>query len=117
MRNKLRKIFKRIGKPGFFILLFILFGVWGFCHNGWLGVLGVAFGYSLAWFFCERWERIKNFPWKKFFRRHLKAIIQLIIFVPIASACTYYYGWKGFLTACAGWCVGELISRRIFKFK
>ena len=117
MKKILRKFFIRIGKTGFLILFFIPFGVYGFCHNGWLCLLASIIGYGLGWFLCERWERIKNFPWKKFFRRHIKAIVRLIIFIPIATAGTYYYGWKGFLTVCAGWCVGELISRKIFKFK
>lgn len=117
MKNNLRKIFLRLGKTGFLILFFIPFGVWGFCRNGWLGLATAIFGYGLGWALCANWTRIKSFHWKKFFRRHLKAIVKLIIFIPIASVCTYHYGWKGLLTVCAGWCVGELISRKIFKFK
>ena len=117
MKNSLRNFFRRIGKTKFLILFFIPFGVWGFCRNGWLGLATAILGYGLGWLLCENWSRIKKFPWKKFFRQHLKAIVKLVILVPVVTACCYFYGWKGLLGSILGVIVGEIISRKIFKFK
>ena len=117
MKNSLRNFFRRIGKTGFLILLFILFGAWGFCRNGWLGLAAAIVGCGLGCFLYENWSGIKKFPWKKFFRQHLKAIVKLVILVPIVAACCYFYGWKGLLGSVLGVLVGEIISRKIFKLK
>lgn len=113
--KKIRNFFRRLGKTRFLLLWFIPFGVYGFCHNGRLGLLVAIIGYGLGWCLCENWKRIKNFQWKKFFRRHVKAIVRLVILVPIVAACCYYYGWRGLLGSVLGLIVGEIICRKFLK--
>ena len=111
----MKKFLRRLGKTRIVMLFFIPFGIFAFYRDSWLGLLAAIIGYSLGCFLCARWNNIKNFPWKKFLRRHLKIIILAVIVIPILSICTYLHGWKGFLASCVGLCIGELISRRIFK--
>lgn len=115
MKNKFRNIFRRLGRTGFLLVFFVPFGVYGFCHNGWLGLLASIIGYSIGWGLCENWSRIKNFQWIKFFRRHVKAIVRIIILVPVVSACCYYYGWRGLIGSVLGLLVGEIICWRFLK--
>ena len=111
----MKKFFRRLGKTRFLILFFIPFGVWGFCRNGWLGLLTSIFGYGLGWCLCENWPRIKNYPWKKFFRRHVKAIVRTIILVPVVTFCFCHYGWRGLVGSILGVIVGEILCRRFIK--
>lgn len=111
----MRKIFYKLGKTRFLILFFIPFGVAAFCHNGWLGLLASIIGYGFGWWLCENWSRIRNYQWKKFFRRHVKAIVRLVILVPVVAVCCYYHGWRGLIGAVAGLIVGEIICRRFLK--
>ena len=113
----MKKFFRRIGKTGFLILFFIPFGVYGFCQRGWQGLFTSMLGYGIGWCLCANWSRIKSYPWKKFLRRHLKAIVKLIILVPIMSACTYYMGWRGLLASILGWIVGEFICWRFLSVR
>ena len=113
MKNNLRNFFRRIGKTGFLILCFIPFGVYGFCSHGWLGFFTAVFGWCLG-SIIYNWKESKQVL-KKFFRTNTSLKVKTIIFIPIAVVVTCNYGWRGLLAVCAGWCVGELISRRIFK--
>ena len=113
----MKKFLKRFTRTQIILIFFIPFGAYGLWSNGLPGLLASIFGYGLGWFLCERWDRIRKFPLKKFVRRHLKAIVQLSIFIPLASYFTYKHGLQGLAVAIIGWCIGELISRKIFKFK
>jgi len=115
--KKIGDFVRRIGRRNFLILCFIPFGGFFFYHDGLPGLLAAIFGWWLGGILYE-WKdnkrRLKNFLRRRS-RFQIKAAVHLIIFIPIAALCTYHYGWKGFLTACAGWCVGEFISRRFLK--
>ena len=113
----MKKFLKRFTRTQFIVIFFIPFGAYGLWSKGLLGLVTSIVGYSLGCLICERWDNIRKFPLKKFVRRHIKAIVQLAIFIPLASYFTYNHGWKGLAAAIIGWCVGELISRKIFKFK
>ena len=115
MKNKLRNFIIRLGKTRFLILCFIPFGAYGYYHDGWIGFLVAVFGWWLGGVIYD-WKESKQ-RLKNFFRTNTHLKVKTIIFVPIAAVCTYHYGWLGLLGAILGWCVGELISRRIFKFK
>ena len=109
----MKKFLRRIGKTRFMVLCFIVLGVGSYYFNGWLGVVAAAFGWWLG-SVIYYWEDSKK-RLKKFFSTNTSLKVKTIIFVPIAAAATYNYCWKGFLTVCAGWCVGELISRKVLK--
>ena len=109
MKNFLR----RLGKTRFLILCCFVLGIGSYYFNGWCGVVAAAFGWFLG-SVIYNWKENKR--WLiNFFRTNTSLKVKTIIFVPIAAAGTYNYGWRGFLTVCAGWCVGELICRRFFK--
>jgi len=109
----MKKFLRRIGKTKFMILCFIVLVAISYYFNGWCGVLAAALGWFLG-SVIYNWQESKQ-RLKKFFRTNTSLKVKTIIFVPIAAVSTYNYGWKGFLTVCAGWCVGEIISRRFFK--
>ena len=115
--KKIGDFVRRIGRRNFLILCFIPFGGFFFYHDGLPGLLAAIFGWWLGGILYE-WKdskrRLKNFLRRRS-RFQIKAAVHLIIFIPIAAVCSYHYGWKGFLTVCAGWCVGEFISRRFLK--
>ncbi|MBQ4402899.1 MAG: hypothetical protein IJL12_02160 [Selenomonadaceae bacterium] len=111
----MKKFLRRLSRTQFLLIFFIPFGVWGFCYNGWLGLITSIVGYSLGCWLCQNWSRIKNYPWKKFFRQHVKAIVRLVILVPVVAAGCYYYGWRGLIASIAGLLVGEIICRRFIK--
>ena len=113
MKNKLRNFFRRLGKTRFLILCFIPFGAYGYYHDGWLGFFAAVFGWCLGgviYNWKENKQRLKNF-----LRTNTSLKVKSIILLPIVAVCTYLHGWQGLLAAILGWCVGELISRRIFK--
>ena len=111
--KSLRNFFRRIDKTKFLILCFIPFGAASYYFNGWIGFLSAVFGWCLG-SVIYNWKESKQ-RFKNFFRTNTSLKVKTIIFAPIAAVGTYNYGWKGFLTVCAGWCVGELISRRFLK--
>ena len=109
MKNFLR----RLGRTRFMILSFTLLAVVNYWYGGWLGVLAAAIGWcigALIYDWKEYKPRIKNF-----FRHNTNFKVKTIIFIPIATWCVYQAGWRGFLVAIAGWCVGELICRKFLK--
>ena len=111
--GKVKKFLRRLGKTRFMILCFILMAAISYCFNGWLGIVAAAIGWwlgSVIYDWKESKRRIKNF-----FRTNTRLKVKTIIFVPVAAAASYSYGWRGFLVVCAGWCVGELICRRFLK--
>ena len=44
----MRKFLRRFSRTQFLLIFFIPFGVWGFCYNGWLGLITSIVGYSLC---------------------------------------------------------------------
>ena len=115
----MKKFFQRLTRTQFICLVFIPFGIWGYCSHGWTGLLGAIIGWCLGiiiYDWKKNLQRLKNFL-RRLSNFQIKLLFQSIICVPIIAACTYYNGLKGFIAAICGWCVGELISRRLFKFK
>ena len=104
---------RRLGKTRFLILCFIPFGIWGLYSNGLLGLLAAMFGWYLG-NVIYNWKEYKP-RLISFLKRRTKFQIQMMFFIPIAAACTGYYGWKGLLGSLIGWCIGELICRKWFK--
>lgn len=115
MKEILIRFVERIGKTGLLFLFFIPFGVWGLYYNGLPGFLAAACGWCLG-NAIYNWKENKQ-RLKKFFRHNTQFKVKAIIFIPIAAAASYCYGWRGFPVVCAGWCVGELICRRFLKLK
>lgn len=109
MKNFLR----RLGRTRFMILSFTLLAVVNYWYGGWLGVLAAAIGWCIGALIYD-WKEYKP-RIIKFFRHNTNFKVKTIIFIPIATWCVYQAGWRGFLVAIAGWCVGELICRRFFK--
>lgn len=114
----MKKFLRRFTRREFLLMIFIPFGVSGFYTGGWKGFFAALFGWLLGIVIYNRKENLRRL--KNFLRRltnfQIKLLVQSIICVPIIAACTYYNGLKGFIAAICGWCVGELISRRIFKY-
>ena len=113
--KKIQNFVRRIGKDRIILLLFIPFGAFFFYHDGWIGLISAMFGWWLGGVLYENNDRIKKYPWKKFFRRHLKMIVKLVILVPVVAACCYYAGWRGFVGSILGIIVGEIICWRFLK--
>ena len=109
----MKKFLRRIGKTRFLILCFIPFGVWGLYSNGLLGLLAAMFGWYLG-NVIYNWKEYKP-RLIRFLKRRTKFQIQMMFFLPIAAACIYCYGWIGLIGSIVGWCIGELICRKLFR--
>ena len=109
----MKKFLRRLGKTRFMIIMLTILAALSYYFNGWLGVVAAAIGWCIGdiiYYWKDYKPRIINF-----FRHNTKLKVQAIIFIPIVAACIYYDGWRGFLTAIAGWCVGEFICKRFIK--
>jgi len=117
----MKKFFRKLTKTQWIVLCFIPFGVCGFYFNGVRGFVGSVVGWLFGW-----WLGSVLYNWKeskrhviKFLRRlthfQLRLLCQSVICLPVAATCVYYHGWKGLIAAIIGWCIGEMISRRLFK--
>lgn len=55
VKNKLKKIFQRLGRTGFLFLWLIPFAMWGLYHNGIAGLLATILGWCIGGFIYNRW--------------------------------------------------------------
>lgn len=113
----MKKFLKRFTKPQLLIMFFIPFGALGYFFGGCKYFFAVLVGWCLGIIFYHRkeiWRRLENFL-RRLSNFQLKLLIQSIFCLPIMAACVYYNGWKGFVATVLGWCIGEMISRRLFK--
>ena len=107
----MKKYLKRLTHTHLMILFFIPFGIWGYCRNGWLGFLATVLGWCLGSLIWHKFDAIKNFNAKKFFKKYRVILINLLILIPIDAIAYYIGGWRIFTAITAGWFFGIVIWR------
>ncbi|MBQ7453626.1 MAG: hypothetical protein IJS69_01020 [Selenomonadaceae bacterium] len=111
----MKKYLRRLTKTQFLILWFIPFGVVSFIYNRWLGLLGAVLGAIVGWYLggvlWKKQNAIKNFNYKKFFKKYRVAILNLLILIPVDVLAYHFGGWKIFLAVTGGWILGMIIWR------
>ena len=107
----MKKYLKRLTYAQMMIILYIPFGIWGFCRNGLLGIFSTILGWCLGILIWNKRAAIKKFDWKKFFKKYRVAIINLLILIPIDALAYYIGGWSTFAAITVGWICGMTIWR------
>ena len=107
----MKKYLKRLTKTQFMILVFIPFGLWGFCSNGLPGLLAAMFGWYLGGVIWRNRASIKKFNAKKFFKKYAVPIINLLILIPVDALAYHIGGWTTFFAVTVGWIIGMLTWR------
>ena len=115
----MKKFFKRLSREQITWIIFIPFGAVSFYFNSWLGLLGAVFGWWLGGVLYRNEKAIRNYPYKKTFRRIWQRLgrrgFMLLCFIPFGVWSFYRGGWRYLLAAILGWGVGWLICKKIFK--
>lgn len=104
----MKKFRKRFTDTQFAWLCYIPFGIASVCYSGWIGLPGSIFGWWLGGVLWNNQKAILNYNYRKFFKKHLALIINLLILIPIAVLSYRYGGASSLAAVIVGWIAGNL---------
>lgn len=107
----MKKFRKRFTETQFDWLCYIPFGIASIWYAGWIGLPGSIFGWWLGGVIWRNQKKIRNYDYKKFLRKYLALIINMLILIPIAVFAYRHYGASSLVAVIAGWIVGTLFWR------
>ena len=107
----MKKFFRKLTETQRTWLFFIPFGVASFCYGSWLGLLGGIIGWWLGGVIVKNEKSIRNFGYRKFFRKYRTPIISLLILIPVDVLAYHIGGGKNLAAVTVGWFIGMIFWR------
>lgn len=107
----MKKFFRKLTETQRTWLFFIPFGVASFCYGSWLGLLGGIIGWWLGGVIIRHEKSIRNFGYKKFFRKYRTPLINLLLLIVIDVILYDFVSLSTFSAINVGWLLGMLFWR------
>lgn len=110
----MKKFLRKLTRTQFLLLFFIPFGLFGLYRDGLRGLITAIVGYGLGWILCDNWKAIRNFGYRKFFRKYATPLISLLILIPVDALAYHFGGCATFVAVTVGWLLG-IVTWRLQK--